>query len=59
MPRGPLTFPPGVTTRNIVLRIVNDRRRDRGESIVVSLVSAINAQLGARRMYRLSILDND
>ena len=56
---GTLTFAPSVTTQTISIPIVNDALYESTETIVVSLDSAQNAQLGANTLCSYAIINDD
>ena len=59
MASGALTFAPGETTEAISIPIVNDALYEAAETIVVSLDSPQNAQLGTNTLCSYAIIDDD
>ncbi|MCL5270191.1 MAG: C10 family peptidase [bacterium] len=56
---GSLLYNPGVTSRSIVLSIVNDRLDESDETIVLNLTSAQNALLGSVTTHTYTIVNDD
>ncbi|HEU0009181.1 MAG TPA: Calx-beta domain-containing protein [Verrucomicrobiae bacterium] len=56
---GVLTFPPGSTTQNIPLAIVNDSIPERDEPLMIVLRNPNNARLGALSQFTFVIVDDD
>lgn len=56
---GTTTIPAGQTTANISLAIVDDAVADAAETVIITLVSPVNASLGATAAYTYTINDND
>jgi len=56
---GLLTFPPGSTTQNIPLPIVNDSIPERDEPVMILLRNPHNARLGAQSQFTFVIVDDD
>ncbi|MBN1669821.1 MAG: lamin tail domain-containing protein [Kiritimatiellae bacterium] len=56
---GTLTFNPGVTSLPVAVTIVDDDLEEPAETLVFTLSSPANAQLGARTTHTYTILDND
>ncbi len=54
-----LTFDPGVTSRNIVLTVVDDMDQESDETVEVTLSNPSNATLGANTLHTYTIVDND
>ena len=59
LPAGTVTFSPGQTSKDITLRIVNDKVREPSEKIQIGLSSPVNAVLGTKSVHAYTILDND
>ncbi len=54
-----VTFQPGETLKNIPINIVDDKRIDPKETILLTLAVPINATLGATKLHKFTIQDND
>lgn len=54
---GVLTFPPGVTNADIVVRILDDALEEGDEDFTVVLTNAVNGQLGPLATHRHTIAD--
>jgi len=59
IPSSPLTFAPGETTKNITLTIVDDGLDETNETVIVTLGTTTNANLGANKIYTYTINDDD
>ncbi len=56
---GTLTFSAGQTSKDITLKIINDKVRETSETIQVTLSAPTNAVLGTKKMHTYTVLDND
>ncbi|MBN1673693.1 MAG: lamin tail domain-containing protein [Kiritimatiellae bacterium] len=56
---GTLTFSPGQTSRDIAVTIVDDQQEEDAETLIATLSSPSNAQLGSRTAHTYTIRDND
>lgn len=56
---GTITFPPGVTSQELPLGIVNDALDEFDENLLVTLTSSQNVVVGAAASHDHMILDND
>ncbi|MEY2409805.1 MAG: hypothetical protein QOF48_2475 [Verrucomicrobiota bacterium] len=59
LPPGMLTFPPGSTSQNISLAVVNDSRPEPDEPLTVVLRNPNGARLGAISQFTYVIVDDD
>jgi len=59
LPAGTLTFPPGVTTRQVPLQIFNDSLGEFPEQIVIQLSDAAGASPGAQMTHVFDLSDDD
>ena len=56
---GTLTIPPGTTTVQVPVTVVNDTLDENDETVVIALSNPVNATLGAKTQYTLTITDDD
>jgi hypothetical protein len=56
---GTLSFPPGTTTQNINVTILDDKINENDETIILSLTNPTNATLGSPSLHTRTIKDND
>lgn len=59
LPPGTLTFTPGVTSRQVTVAIVNDKRPEAAETMGVAIEDPSNATLGTLKSHTLTINDNE
>ncbi len=59
LPEGVLTFPPGSTTQNIPLTIINDTTPEPDEPVMIVLRNANGARLGTISQFTYVIVDDD
>jgi len=56
---GRVQFRPGQVFRFLTIPIVNDKRHEADETILVTLTGSTNANLGIQRVHTYTIIDND
>jgi hypothetical protein len=56
---GTVTFSAGQTSKDITLKIVNDKVHETSETIQVTLSSPTSAVLGTKKLHTYTVLDND
>jgi hypothetical protein len=59
LPDGTVTFAPGERSKKINLVIINDNLDEVDETILITLTSAVNAEIGSAALHTYTIRDND